>query len=97
MASRLRQFTLLQLVGVVVGAPLESPALMLVSVAVTGAACGLVFKGGVDLCTRIAPPSLCRMPPSSVTTQVPSGEKARSSRPGTVRSRFPVHRSKMPM
>ena len=42
-------------VGVVIGAPLRSPALVLVSVAVTGAACGLVFKGGVDLCTRIAP------------------------------------------
>jgi len=42
-------------VGVVVGAPLRSPALVLSSVAVTGAACGLVFKGGVDLCTRIAP------------------------------------------
>jgi MFS family permease len=44
-------------VGVVVGAPLHSPTLVLVSVAVTGAACGLVFKGGVDLCTRIAPPA----------------------------------------
>lgn len=42
-------------VGVVIGAPLESPALVLISVAVTGGACGLVFKGGVDLCTRIAP------------------------------------------
>lgn len=42
-------------VGVVVGAPLRSPALVLTAVAVTGAACGLVFKGGVDLCTRIAP------------------------------------------
>lgn len=42
-------------VGVVVGAPLESPALVLISVAITGGACGLVFKGGVDLCTRIAP------------------------------------------
>ena len=42
-------------VGVVVGAPLRSPTLVLASVAVTGAACGLVFKGGVDLCTRIAP------------------------------------------
>ena len=27
-----------------------------VNVAVTGAACGLVFKGGIDLCTEIAPP-----------------------------------------
>jgi len=44
-------------VGVVVGAPLRSPVLVLTSVAVTGAACGLVFKGGVDLCTRIAPVS----------------------------------------
>lgn len=44
-------------VGVVIGAPLRSPALVLSSVAVTGAACGLVFKGGVDLCTRIAPPA----------------------------------------
>ena len=44
-------------VGVVVGAPLDSAALVLISIAVTGAACGLVFKGGVDLCTRIAPPA----------------------------------------
>ena len=43
--------------GVVAGAPLESTALVLGSVALTGAACGLVFKGGVDLCTLIAPPS----------------------------------------
>lgn len=42
-------------IGVVIGAPLRSPALVLSSVAITGAACGLVFKGGVDLCTRIAP------------------------------------------
>jgi MFS family permease len=42
-------------IGVVVGAPLRSPALVLASITVTGAACGLVFKGGVDLCTRIAP------------------------------------------
>ena len=42
-------------IGVVVGAPLRSPTLVLMSVAVTGGACGLVFKGGVDLCTRIAP------------------------------------------
>lgn len=42
-------------VGVVVGAPFRSPALVLSSVALTGGACGLVFKGGVDLCTRIAP------------------------------------------
>jgi MFS family permease len=44
-------------VGVVVGAPLRSPVLVLTSVAITGAACGLVFNGGVDLCTRIAPVS----------------------------------------
>jgi MFS family permease len=44
-------------VGVIVGAPLGSAALVLISVSVTGAACGLVFKGGVDLCTRIAPPA----------------------------------------
>ncbi|MFZ4755309.1 MAG: MFS transporter [Miltoncostaeaceae bacterium] len=43
-------------VGVVVAAPLESTTLLLASVAVTGAACGLVFKGGIDLCTEIAPP-----------------------------------------
>ncbi len=47
----------LAFVGVVVGAPLRSPTLVLTAVAVTGAACGLVFKGGVDLCTRIAPPA----------------------------------------
>lgn len=41
--------------GVVAGAPLESAGLVLVAVAVTGAAAGLVFKGGVDLCTQIAP------------------------------------------
>ena len=43
-------------VGVIVGAPLKSATLVLISVAVTGAACGLVFKGGVDLATQIAPP-----------------------------------------
>lgn len=42
-------------VGVVAAAPLESAALVLVSVAATGAAAGLVFKGGIDLCSRIAP------------------------------------------
>lgn len=42
-------------VGVVVAAPLESATLALVAVAGTGAAAGLVFKGGLDLCTRIAP------------------------------------------
>lgn len=43
-------------VGVIAGAPLHSAAVLLTSVAITGAACGMVFKGGVDLCTRIAPP-----------------------------------------
>lgn len=42
-------------VGIVVGAPLESAALVLTSVALTGAAAGLVFKGGLDLCAQIAP------------------------------------------
>jgi hypothetical protein len=42
-------------VGVVASAPLESAPLALASVAATGAAAGLVFKGGLDLCTRIAP------------------------------------------
>jgi len=42
-------------VGVVVSAPIESAALALCSVAATGAAAGLVFKGGLDLCTQIAP------------------------------------------
>jgi MFS family permease len=42
-------------VGVVASAPLESAPLALVAVSATGAACGLVFKGGLDLCTRIAP------------------------------------------
>ncbi len=41
--------------GVVVAAPLASEALLLVSVSITGAACGLMMKGGVDLCTEIAP------------------------------------------
>jgi hypothetical protein len=45
----------LAFVGVIIGAPLRSPGLVLSSVAITGGACGLVFKGGVDLCTRIAP------------------------------------------
>lgn len=44
-------------VGVVVGAPAKSATLVLVSVTLTGAACGLVFKGGIDLATRIAPPA----------------------------------------
>ena len=41
--------------GVVASAPARSAPLALVSVAATGAAAGLVFKGGVDLCTQIAP------------------------------------------
>jgi MFS family permease len=42
-------------VGVVLSAPAESAPLALCSVAATGAAAGLVFKGGLDLCTKIAP------------------------------------------
>lgn len=42
-------------VGVVVAAPLESAGVALAAVAATGAAAGLVFKGGLDLCTQIAP------------------------------------------
>lgn len=42
-------------VGVVLSAPAESAPLALCSVAATGAAAGLVFKGGLDLCTQIAP------------------------------------------
>lgn len=41
--------------GVVAAAPLASETLLLVSVAITGAACGLMMKGGVDLTTEIAP------------------------------------------
>lgn len=41
--------------GVVLSAPVGSVALTLVSVAVTGAAAGMVFKGGADLVTLIAP------------------------------------------
>lgn len=41
--------------GVVAAAPLQSEALLLTAVAITGAACGLMMKGGVDLCTEIAP------------------------------------------
>jgi MFS family permease len=43
-------------VGVVASAPAASAPLALASVAATGGAAGLVFKGGVDLCTQIAPP-----------------------------------------
>jgi MFS family permease len=42
-------------IGVVASSPLGSVGLALASVAATGAAAGLVFKGGVDLCTQIAP------------------------------------------
>jgi hypothetical protein len=41
--------------GVAAGAPLESTPLTLLSVAATGGAAGLVFKGGTDLATLIAP------------------------------------------
>jgi MFS family permease len=41
--------------GVVVAAPAGSAPLALTAVAATGAAAGLVFKGGIDLCTQIAP------------------------------------------
>ncbi len=43
-------------VGVIAGAPLKSATLLLGSVAITGAACGLVMKGGIGLATQIAPP-----------------------------------------
>lgn len=42
-------------VGVVLAAPVGSAALALVAVSATGAGAGLVFKGGIDLCTQIAP------------------------------------------
>ena len=42
-------------IGIVAAAPTGSITLALIAVAVTGAACGLVFKGGLDLCTQIAP------------------------------------------
>ena len=44
-------------VGVVVAAPVGSVGLALVAIAATGAGAGLVFKGGIDLCTQIAPPA----------------------------------------
>ncbi|MEQ9094408.1 MAG: MFS transporter [Miltoncostaeaceae bacterium] len=44
-------------VGVVASAPIGSVALALVAVAATGAGAGLVFQGGIDLCTQIAPPA----------------------------------------
>lgn len=42
--------------GVVIAAPIGSTALLLTCVAITGAAAGMVMKGGIDLCTEIAPP-----------------------------------------
>lgn len=42
-------------VGIAAGSPTDSVPLVLGAVAATGAACGLVFKGGVDLITLIAP------------------------------------------
>ena len=39
----------------VASAPVESVGLALAAVAATGAAAGLVFKGGLDICTQIAP------------------------------------------
>jgi MFS family permease len=42
-------------VGVVAAAPVGSVGLVLAAVAATGAAAGLVFKGGSDLCAQIAP------------------------------------------
>lgn len=44
-------------IGVVAAAPLGSIAVALMAVAATGAGAGLVFKGGIDLCTQIAPPA----------------------------------------
>ena len=44
-------------VGVVVAAPGGAVGLALVAIAATGAGAGLVFKGGIDLCTQIAPPA----------------------------------------
>jgi predicted MFS family arabinose efflux permease len=41
--------------GIVAAAPSGSIVIALIAVAFTGAACGLVFKGGLDLCTQIAP------------------------------------------
>jgi len=43
--------------GIAAGSPTDSVPLLLGSVALTGAACGLVFKGGIDLITLIAPPT----------------------------------------
>lgn len=44
-------------VGVVAAAPVGSVGLALVAISATGAGAGLVFKGGIDLCTQIAPPA----------------------------------------
>jgi len=42
-------------VGIAAGSPTDSVPLVLGAVAATGAACGLVFKGGIDLISLIAP------------------------------------------
>jgi MFS family permease len=42
-------------VGIAAGAPTGSATLVLVAEAATGAAAGVVFKGGVDLCAQVAP------------------------------------------
>lgn len=44
-------------VGVVLSAPAGSVVIALIAVSATGAGAGLVFKGGIDLCTQIAPPA----------------------------------------
>jgi MFS family permease len=44
-------------IGVVAAAPAGSVVLALLAVSATGAGAGLVFKGGIDLCTQIAPPA----------------------------------------
>ena len=41
--------------GIVAAQPLESAPLVLLAITLTGGACGLVFKGGMDLITQIAP------------------------------------------
>lgn len=41
--------------GIAAGAPARSATLVLVAEGATGAAAGLVFKGGVDLCAQVAP------------------------------------------
>jgi MFS family permease len=42
-------------VGIAASSPTGSVPLVMIAVTITGAACGLVFKGGVDLITLIAP------------------------------------------